>query len=110
MLYPSDGLSREIGEHGITINCIPPGRIMSEQIRRNYPPEDRERFAEEEILVGYWGEPKYLAALAVFLGLAGSALHHGDGDPGGWGGAAEISVLARGLKLIRQRKYVPSGS
>jgi len=61
------GLSREIGEHGITVNCIPPGRIMSEQIRRNYPPDYRERFAEEEIPVGYWGEPDDLAALAVFL-------------------------------------------
>ncbi|KYK48484.1 3-oxoacyl-ACP reductase [Bradyrhizobium liaoningense] len=61
------GLSREIGAHGITINCIPPGRIMSEQIRRNYAPDYRERFAEEEIPVGYWGEPEDLAALAVFL-------------------------------------------
>jgi 3-oxoacyl-[acyl-carrier protein] reductase len=61
------GLSREIGEHGITVNSIPPGRIMSEQIRRNYPPDYRERFAEEEIPVGYWGEPEDLAALAVFL-------------------------------------------
>jgi len=61
------GLSREIGEHGITVNSIPPGRIMSEQIRRNYPPDYRERFAEDEIPVGYWGEPEDLAALAVFL-------------------------------------------
>jgi 3-oxoacyl-[acyl-carrier protein] reductase len=61
------GLSREIGEHGITVNCIPPGRIMSEQIRRNYPPDYRERFAEEEIPVGYWGEPEDLAVLAIFL-------------------------------------------
>jgi len=61
------GLSREIGEHGITVNCIPPGRIMSEQIRRNYPPDYRERFAEEEIPVGFWGEPEDLAVLAVFL-------------------------------------------
>ena len=61
------GLSREIGKHGITINCIPPGRIMSEQIRRNYPEDYRKRFAEEEIPVGYWGEPEDLAALAVFL-------------------------------------------
>jgi len=61
------GLSREIGEHGITVNCIPPGRIMSEQIRRNYPPDYREKFAEEEIPVGYWGEPEDLAALAIFL-------------------------------------------
>jgi 3-oxoacyl-[acyl-carrier protein] reductase len=61
------GLSREIGEHGITVNCIPPGRIMSEQIRRNYPEDYRERFAEEEIPVGYWGEPEDLAVLAIFL-------------------------------------------
>jgi 3-oxoacyl-[acyl-carrier protein] reductase len=61
------GLSREIGEHGITVNCIPPGRIMSEQIRRNYPEDYRRHFAEEEIPVGYWGEPEDLAALAVFL-------------------------------------------
>lgn len=61
------GLSREIGEYGITINCIPPGRIMSEQIRRNYPEDYRKKFAEEEIPVGYWGEPEDLAALAVFL-------------------------------------------
>ena len=61
------GLSRELGEHGITVNCIPPGRIMSEQIRRNYPEDYRKRFAEEEIPVGYWGEPEDLAALVVFL-------------------------------------------
>jgi 3-oxoacyl-[acyl-carrier protein] reductase len=61
------GLSREIGTHGITVNCIPPGRIMSEQIRRNYPEDYRKHFAEEEIPVGYWGEPEDLAALAVFL-------------------------------------------
>jgi 3-oxoacyl-[acyl-carrier protein] reductase len=61
------GLSREIGEYSITVNCIPPGRIMSEQIRRNYPEDYRKHFAEEEIPVGYWGEPEDLAALAVFL-------------------------------------------
>jgi len=64
------GLSREIGEHGITVNCIPPGRIMSEQIRRNYPEDYRKKFAEEEIPVGYWGEPEDLAALVVFLASA----------------------------------------
>jgi 3-oxoacyl-[acyl-carrier protein] reductase len=31
----SKGLSRRVGRHGITVNCIPPGRIMSEQIRAN---------------------------------------------------------------------------
>lgn len=61
------GLSREVGTHGITVNCIPPGRIMSEQIRRNYPEDYRKDFAEKEIPVGHWGDPEDLAALAVFL-------------------------------------------
>ncbi len=61
------GLSRELGPYGITVNSIPPGRIMSEQIRRNYPEEYRRHFAETEIPVRYWGEPEDLAAVAVFL-------------------------------------------
>ena len=48
----------EIGEHGITVNCIPPGRIMSEQIRRNYPEDYRKHFAEEEIPVGLLGRAR----------------------------------------------------
>lgn len=61
------GLSREIGKHGITVNCIPPGRIMSDQIRRNYTPEYRAWQSEHEIPVGRYGEPEELADLAVFL-------------------------------------------
>jgi 3-oxoacyl-[acyl-carrier protein] reductase len=61
------GLSREVGQFGITVNSIPPGRIMSEQIRRNYPEDYRKHFAETEIPVRYWGEPEDLAVLAVFL-------------------------------------------
>ncbi|QJR13919.1 SDR family NAD(P)-dependent oxidoreductase [Usitatibacter palustris] len=61
------GLSREVGKHGITVNSIPPGRIMSDQIRRNYSPEYRAKQSEHEIPVGRYGEPEELAALAVFL-------------------------------------------
>jgi 3-oxoacyl-[acyl-carrier protein] reductase len=61
------GLSREVGQFGITVNSIPPGRIMSEQIRRNYPEDFRRHFAETEIPVRYWGEPEDLAVMAVFL-------------------------------------------
>jgi 3-oxoacyl-[acyl-carrier protein] reductase len=61
------GLSREIGPHGITINSIPPGRIMSEQIRRKYSEEFRAKQSAEEIPMGRYGEPEELAALAVFL-------------------------------------------
>jgi len=61
------GLSREVGQYGITVNSIPPGRIMSEQIRRNYTPEYREEHAAKEIPAGRYGEPEELAALAIFL-------------------------------------------
>jgi 3-oxoacyl-[acyl-carrier protein] reductase len=61
------GLSREVGKHGITVNCIPPGRIHSEQIRRNYTPEYRQWQAEHEIPVGRYGEPEDVANLVCFL-------------------------------------------
>jgi len=61
------GLSRDVGRLGITVNSIAPGRIMSEQIRRNYPPEERERFSRTEIPAGRYGEPEELAVMAVFL-------------------------------------------
>jgi 3-oxoacyl-[acyl-carrier protein] reductase len=61
------GLSREIGKFGITVNCIGPGRIMSDQIRRNYTPEYRAWQSEHEIPMGRYGEPEELADLAVFL-------------------------------------------
>ncbi|MEY9226254.1 SDR family NAD(P)-dependent oxidoreductase [Bradyrhizobium ottawaense] len=86
------GLSREIGEHGITINCIPPGRIMSEQIRRNYAPDYRERFGgrgNSGRLLGRAGRPRRTGSVSC---LTGGAVHHGHGDPGGWRAAA-VSVL-----------------
>ena len=62
------GLSREMAVHGITINSIQPGRIMSEQIQRLHPSEeDRRRFAQENIPARRFGEPDELAVLAVFL-------------------------------------------
>jgi 3-oxoacyl-[acyl-carrier protein] reductase len=63
----SKGLSREVGKHGITVNCIPPGRIISEQILRNYSPEYRKHQSEHEIPVGEYGQPEDLANLACFL-------------------------------------------
>jgi 3-oxoacyl-[acyl-carrier protein] reductase len=61
------GLSREVGRHGITVNSIPPGRIHSEQIRRNYTPEYRKWQADNEIPVGRYGEPEDVAGLVCYL-------------------------------------------
>lgn len=61
------GLSRMVGRHGITVNCVPPGRIHSEQIFRNYTPEYRQWQCENEIPVGRYGEPEDLANLVTFL-------------------------------------------
>jgi 3-oxoacyl-[acyl-carrier protein] reductase len=61
------GLSREVGKHGITVNSVAPGKIMSEQIERNYPPDYRERQAREEISVGEYGQPGDIANLVCFL-------------------------------------------
>jgi len=61
------GLSRMVGKHGITVNCVPPGRILSEQILRNYTPEYRQWQSEHEIPVGRYGEPEELAHLVCFL-------------------------------------------
>jgi 3-oxoacyl-[acyl-carrier protein] reductase len=61
------GLSRMVGKHGITVNCVPPGRIHSEQILRNYTPEYRQWQSENEIPVGRYGEPEDIANLVAFL-------------------------------------------
>ena len=61
------GLSREVGKHGITVNSIPPGRIDSEQIRRNYSPERRAKEEREDIPLGEYGKPEDLANLVCFL-------------------------------------------
>jgi 3-oxoacyl-[acyl-carrier protein] reductase len=61
------GLSREVGRHGITVNSIPPGRIISEQILRNYSTELRKHESEHYIPVGEYGQPEDIANLVCFL-------------------------------------------
>ena len=63
------GLSRELAADGITINCLPPGRINSEQIlERLHPtPENRRAFIDANIPIGYFGEPEDMAYLVAFL-------------------------------------------
>ena len=63
------GLSRVLAADGITVNCLPPGRIKSEQIlNKVHPdPEERQAFVEANIPVGYLGEPEDMACLIAFL-------------------------------------------
>ncbi|MBI4191746.1 MAG: SDR family oxidoreductase [Betaproteobacteria bacterium] len=61
------GLSREIGQYGITVNSIQPGSIISEQLMRLYPTEDDRRRFCREVPVGRFGEPAELGDLAIFL-------------------------------------------
>ncbi len=60
-------LSREVGRYAITVNSIAPGKIISEQILRNYSPEVREKYAREDIPLGELGQPEDVANLVVFL-------------------------------------------
>ena len=64
----SKSLSSEIAPYGVTINCLQPGRIHSEQMKRRYPTEECEReYARAEIPIGRFGEPEEIAAVAIFL-------------------------------------------
>jgi 3-oxoacyl-[acyl-carrier protein] reductase len=64
----SKGLSRQLAQYGITVNCLQPGRIHSEQMKRRYPTEESEReYARAEIPLGRFGEPEEIAAVAIFL-------------------------------------------
>jgi 3-oxoacyl-[acyl-carrier protein] reductase len=61
------GLSRRVAKDGITINSIPPGKIVSEQILRNYSKEEREAYEGYDITLGYFGEPKDIGHLIAYL-------------------------------------------
>jgi 3-oxoacyl-[acyl-carrier protein] reductase len=61
------GMSRDVGRNGVTVNCIAPGKINSDQIMRRYSAAEREREAREDIPVGYYGEPADIAHLVTFL-------------------------------------------
>ena len=63
----SKQLAGELGQYGITVNCLQPGLIDTENIRRFFPGDERRKFAEKEIPLGDFGEPQDIANMATFL-------------------------------------------
>ena len=61
-------LSRDVAPNGVTINCLQPGRIRTEQIQKRYPTlEDELEYSRLEIPVGRFGTTEEIAAVALFL-------------------------------------------
>jgi 3-oxoacyl-[acyl-carrier protein] reductase len=65
----SRALSIQVAAEGITVNCIAPGRINSEQVlNRLFPTEEiRRREIESNVPAGRFGEPEEIAAIVAFL-------------------------------------------
>lgn len=65
----SKALSRVVGAHGITVNCIVPGRLHSEQIDNKLlpTPQAQRDWVAANCPVGYIGEPADLGVLVCFL-------------------------------------------
>ena len=67
------GLSRVVAKDGITVNCISPGLLLTDQIKNHHIPrwlssdEERERFLRNELPAGRFGEPEDAARLIAFL-------------------------------------------
>ena len=65
----SRALSIQVAAEGITVNCIAPGRINSEQVlNRLFPTEEiRRREIELNVPAGRFGEPGEIGAVVAFL-------------------------------------------
>jgi len=73
VLMWAKGLSREVARHGITVNCVSPGYLMTEQIRNHFIPqfvpteEDQQTWLDREIPAGRFGQPEDAANIITYL-------------------------------------------
>jgi 3-oxoacyl-[acyl-carrier protein] reductase len=63
----SKQLAGQLGQYGITVNCLQPGLIDTENTRRIFSADERRTYAASEIPLGYFGEPQDMANMATFL-------------------------------------------
>lgn len=68
----------ELGPHGITVNAIAPGPVLTELYEKNNPPEIAAKLVEHAI-VGRPGNPEGRARAVRFLGRPRQRIHHGAG-------------------------------
>jgi 3-oxoacyl-[acyl-carrier protein] reductase len=59
-------LSRELGPHGVTVNCVAPGRIETARLGELYPDGPTEADLQA-IPLGRWGTPQEFGDVACFL-------------------------------------------
>ena len=57
----------ENGQHGIRVNAVTPGLIYNDFLRKIYPEEFFDGYAENRSLVGRIGQPEDIANLVSFL-------------------------------------------
>ncbi len=92
VLMWAKGLSRMVMKDGITVNCVSPGFLMTEQIRNNFIPQnvptedDQREWLGREIPAGRFGDPADAANLLTFLSspLAGYITGQRVYVDGGW--------------------------
>jgi 3-oxoacyl-[acyl-carrier protein] reductase len=59
-------LAGEVGQHGITVNCVAPGRIATARLEQLYPGGPTESDLAE-IPLRRWGEPREFGDVVCFL-------------------------------------------
>lgn len=73
LLIWAKGLSRMVAKDDVTVNCVSPGILMTDQIRNEFIPRvlptanDQEKFLSDEIPAGHFGDPSDAAQLITFL-------------------------------------------
>ena len=73
VLMWAKGLSRMVAKDGVTVNCVSPGYLLTDQIRQNFIPQfvptqqDQQEWLDREIPTGRFGDPADAANLITFL-------------------------------------------